>query len=134
MRKVVYIIIVSLLFFVPLERVPVSQLLPVTAVALDVEDGDVVLQTDGGLQGRGHTVVAAVDDMNKRAPVVVYLDTAKYLLVGENAVDLIGQMQILLKGNVRVCVTDKRDDYELLIQYLDVHGDLPKLKEWRAAG
>ena len=42
MRTIIYVVILSMLFFVPLEPVEIARLLPIETVAVYMNDGDVV--------------------------------------------------------------------------------------------
>ena len=128
MRKVIYITILCSLLFVPLERVQIAQLHPVTAVAVRMENDKIVVETDGGLRGTSQSLAGAVEDLKINAPFVVYLDTAEYLLIAENALIYIEELAAYLKDSTKVCLTDAQDDLEWMIRYLDSHGDLPDLR------
>lgn len=132
MRKLLYIVILSALLFAPLERVRIAQMEPVTAVAVRMEETNIVVETDGGMHGSAKDLKGAVDDLKSNAPAVVYLDTAKYLLISENACKYAGELAIYLKGSTRVCITDEQEDMEWMIRYLDSHGDLPDLRSFNS--
>ena len=130
MRGIVYAVIVSLLFLAPLERVNIADLLPIRAVALYLDGDAIVLETDTEHKGDGSSAVIALQDLKKNTPAVVYLDTAEYLLVSKAAVRFVEELRDSLKPSVKVCVCDAADKVEAVAAYLDVHGDLPKLKHW----
>lgn len=130
MRRILYIVIVGMLFFAPLERADVAKLLPIQAVAVYVEDGAVVLETDTQNTGRGDSVAGAFEDLKKTTPAVVYLDTAEFLLVSENAASYVEELKNYLKPSVKVCVCDAAGQVKDAAKYLDVHGNLPKLRDW----
>ena len=131
MRKVLYVLILGTLFFVPLEHVQIAELAPVTAVALLVEDGEVALKTDCGFEGKGPNVEMAIMNLKERADAVVYLDTAKYLFISNDAQSHITEIGAYLKDSVGVCVADTFDDLTASIKYLEVHGNLPELRRWK---
>ena len=85
MRVIIYIVLIALSLLVPITRLDISKLEPVEAVAITVVDDRIHLETDTGSKGVGATVKAAVTDLKENAPMVIYLDTARYLLVGEGA-------------------------------------------------
>ena len=128
MRKVMYIAILSSLLFVPLERVQIAQLQPVTAVAVWMENNEVVVETEGGLRGVSQDITGAIEDLKMNAPCVVYLHTAKYLLITEDALPYTGELEVYLKGNTKVCLTAVHEDLDWMIRYLDSHGNLPDLR------
>jgi len=129
-RKVLYCLIVVALLFVPLNRVDVSKLLPIEAVALYMEGDNVVLETDTAHTGIGATVQQALEALKKNTPKAVYLDTAAYLLVSEDAADKVDSLRQFLKPSVRVCVCEAKDIVKDTAEYLKVHLKLPKLKDW----
>lgn len=131
MRTVLYIAILLSLFFVPLDRVDVSQLLPIETVAIYMENGDVILETDTEHSGSGKTVTQALESLKENTPAVVYLDTAAYLLVSEDALTHVEGLRQYLKPSVAVCICDAKDSVQKAADYLSVHGNLPKLRDWR---
>ena len=130
MRGFLYALLLGSLFFVTLDRVRISQLQPVAAVAVWDEEGRVVMQTDSESRGEGESVAGAVEDLKRNASAVVYLDTAKYLLISESALHHTDELRMYLKESVKVCVTDNFEDIAGLVQYLNVHGGQTKLKEF----
>ena len=130
MRKLLYAVILVALWFVPLERLDIAKLLPVQAVAMYMENNNVVLETDTGNIGRGEDASKALEHLKETTPAVVYLDTAEYLLVSENAVSKAGELAQYIKPSVKVCVCDAAGRVKDATQYLDVHGNLPKLRDW----
>ncbi len=131
MRKLLYIVILGLLFLAPLERMDVAKLLPIQAVAVYMNDGAVVLETDTEDKGRGDSVSNALEDLKKATPAVVYLDTAEFLLVSEDAVTCVEELKNYLKPSVKVCVCAAAGRVKDVAKYLDVHGNLPKLRDWK---
>ena len=130
MRKIIYALIIAALFFVPLTRADIAKLRPVQAFALYMEDNDVVLETDAGDLGRGESVLSALENLKEKTAAVVYLDTAEYLLVAENAVAKVSELAQHMKQSVKVCICDAAGCVKEAIAYLDVHGNLPKLRDW----
>ena len=131
MRKILYVVILSALFFAPLERMDVAKLLPIQAVAVYMEDGAVILETDTENKGRGDNVENALENLKEITPAVVYLDTAEFLLVSENAVSYLNELRDFLKPSVKVCVCEAVGQVKDAAKYLDVHGNLPKLRDWK---
>ena len=118
------------LLFVPLERVNVAQLLPIRAVAVYAEDGVVVLETDTKHLGRGETAEKALENLKVNTPNVVYLDTAEYLMVSNDTVNCVQELRDYLKPSVKVCVCDAAGRVEYAAEYLEIHGNLTKLKDF----
>lgn len=120
MRVFLYCLILLLIFAAPVDRLDVAKLEPVEAVAIYMEDGKVALETDGGSKGYGLDAVAALEDLKQNAIRVVYLDTARYLLVEEGAEAYAEQLQCCLKQNIKTGVYNGGDVKEEA-QYLDAH-------------
>ena len=131
MRKILYAVILGLLFLAPLERADVAKLLPIQAVAVYLEGEEVVLETDAAYMGRGDSVEAALSKLKDTTPAVVYLDTAEYLLVTEDATFCIDQLRQVLKPSVKVCVCQAAGRVQETVKYLEIHSNLPKLSQWK---
>lgn len=130
MRKFIYALIIAVLCLAPLKRTDIAKLRPVQAFAMYMEDNNVVLETDTGDLGRGENVLRALENLKEKTAAVVYLDTAEFLLVAENAVSEMGELAQHIKHSVKVCVCEAAGRVKEAAQYLDVHGKLPKLRDW----
>ncbi|MBR2937135.1 MAG: hypothetical protein IKB80_01365 [Oscillospiraceae bacterium] len=130
MRKFIYALIIAALCFAPLKRADIAKLRPVQAFAMYMEDNNVVLETDTGDLGRGENFLSALENLKEKTAAVVYLDTAEFLLVAENAVSRVGELAQHIKHSVKVCVCEAAGRVKEAAQYLDVHGNLPKLRDW----
>lgn len=130
MRKILYIVILGMLFFAPLQRLDIAKLLPVQAVAVYLENEDVVLETDASYMGRGETALQALEDLKQTVPAVIYLDTAEYLLIAEDATGFAEELRQVLKPSVKVCVCQAAGRVKEAVEYLEVHSNLPKLRHW----
>ena len=131
MRRVVYVLLLVPLLFVPLNRVNVADLLPIEAVALYMDGGRVVLETDTEHKGTGETVDDALIALKENTPAVVYLDTAAYLLVSDDAADGVEDLRPHLKSSVKVCVCQAGGRVKAAIEYLRIHGEFVRLKNWK---
>lgn len=131
MRMILYIIILALLFLAPVERLDVAKLEPVQTVALYMDEGAIVLATDTDNKGRGATVGSAHADLEEKTPGVIYLDTAEYLLVTQDAATHVDALRKYLHPSVEVCIWDGEGSVAEAAQYLSVRDDLPKLRNWK---
>ena len=130
MRVLLYIVILALLFMAPVERLDVAKLQPVQTVAVCINDGQVVLQTDTKDKGQAEKLQAAIDDLEENTPGVIYLDTAEYLLITEEAVTYMQELGNYLHPSVKVSLWDGKGSVEEAAKFLGVRRDLPTLKQW----
>ena len=130
MRILLYIVILALLVLAPVQRLDVAKLEPVQTVALSVVDGMFVIKTDTKNTGRGKDLAAAIEDLESNTPGVIYLDTAQYLLLAENAKDYAGWLEKYLRKSVRVSLWDGKGSVENASKFLGIHDDLPTLRRW----
>lgn len=130
MRVIMYVVILALLFLAPVEGLDIAKLEPVQTVAVYVENGEVVLATDTQNVGRGANAQKALADLEENTPGVIYLDTAEYLLVTEDAQKYAEQLRTDLRPSVKVVLWDGISSVKDAAEYLDVRGDLPELKKW----
>ena len=125
MRKILYIILIASVFFAPVDRLDIAKLEPIEAVAVEISGGKVVLKTDSGRQGRGVTVKDALQDLKENTPAVVYLDTARYLLISKQARLLEEEIKSFLKSDVAVA-RYFGGDVKQELDYLQTHVDRAK--------
>ena len=111
----------TLLHIFPFQGTDVAKLLPVQAVWLAWEKGEVCLKTDTGNSGQGNTVQAALEDMKKTASGTIFLDTADYLIVKKGSEALLVQIYDILRPSCMVCAATELPDLEEVTAYLDVH-------------
>ena len=130
MKIFLYIIIIAASVFVPVKRLDIADLEPVEVVAISLADGQVQIQTDTGASGRGATASEALQDLRNQTPAVVYLDTAKYLLIGEGTEPVVADMTDCFRPGVKVSggITVPLEEAG---KYLDTHADLPTIKQWK---
>lgn len=130
MKYLLYIVIIAVAISIPLERQDVAKLKPVELVSVYTEKDRVVLTTDTEDIGIGKTLSQAYENLELTTPGVIYLDTAQYLLITEDALHLIPELTGYLKEDVSVCLQDGVLDPEMAAKYLSEQANLPKLKTW----
>ena len=130
MRKVLYVALLVPLFFVPLHRVNIADLLPVEAVAIYMDGDRVVLETDTQHKGFGETAEQALASLKENTPAVVYLDTAEYLMVAPDAEAQVEGLRSHLKSTVKVCICQAAGRVKNMVEYLEIRKDLPRLKNF----
>ena len=125
MRILLYIVILAAMLFAPVDRLDIAKLEPVEAVAVYMEGGLITLQTDGGDVGRGATAAHALADLKENAQLVIYLDTADYLLIGEGVETAANDLRSYLRKSIRIgCYNGGNVKEEA--KYLSVHRDAEK--------
>lgn len=131
MRVILYVLILALLFLAPVERLDVARLEPVQTVAVSVKEDAVLLETDTQNAGRGTDVDSALENLEQTTPGVIYLDTAQYLLVTEDAVAYVEGLRQYLHPCVKVSLWDGEGSVQEAAKYLGVRKDLPELRDWK---
>ena len=132
MRLLLYICILALLPFAPVNRLDVAKLKPVQTVAVSIEEGKVVIETDTKNRGRGRSVREAVENLETNTPGVIYLDTAQYLLITEEAMSQLEELKGYMFPSVRVSLWDGKGSVETAAKFLDIWLDLPRLKDLKS--
>ena len=131
MRKILYVVILGLLFLAPVKRLDIANLQPVQTVAIYTEPGAVVLQTDTHSLGRGASVAEAVANLEENTPGVIYLDTAEYLLVSKDAESYVDALREYLNPDVKVSMWHTGNAIDMAAKFLSEEQNLPKLKKWK---
>ena len=132
MKKIVcYIAILALMWALPVERADVGKLRPIQTVAVSGKGALVTLRTDTGDMGTGSTAIQALANLKATTSGIVYLDTAEFLLVADNAVTYAEELREVLHDNVKLCIADDTVDPKAVTQYLATHDILPKMKHWQ---
>ncbi len=129
MRIFLSLLVIALALMIPVTPMDVAKLQPVETVAVYVENGRVVLETDTEDRGVGATALDALADMKAKALSVIYLDTAEYLLVQDGAEEQALQLCPLLGDCVKVGKY-LQGEVKQQAAYYEIHGKLPKLKHW----
>lgn len=130
-RIIVYVAVLVLLALSPVKRMDIGTLHPVEAVMVCGDKGNVLVKTDTGDWGIGSNVEEALENLKETTCGTVYMDTAEYLLIGEDCEEIVDSFRTVMKGRVRICKAESGVNLQKAAQYLSVHGGLPQLKEWR---
>ena len=130
-RILLYIVLLTLTILVPVERADVGKLRPIETVAVCKENDQIILQTDTEDIGIGTSVVEALQNMKDTASGIIYLDTARYLLIGEGAENAAEELRQVLKDRVGLCLVSGAVKPLDATKYLRVHGNLPQMRSWK---
>lgn len=129
MRYIIYCIIIVAVLIAPVQKIDIGDLEPIQALWLYMEEDLIAIKTDTDDYGVGKTVDEAVAMMKKQSEGIVYLDTAQFLLVSEDAVTQIGSLAPKLKGTVKVCLWEG-ENVKDGARYMQAHHIGCKLNEW----
>lgn len=110
----------------------IAKLQPVQVVHLTCPEGKVVLETDTGDWGTGETLKDALKDMKDAASREVFLDTADYLIVSQDCIDLLPAMMKQLRPSCSICLGEGRVDMTQVGTFLQQHAPEVTLMEYRA--
>ncbi len=116
----------------PFAGTDAAKLQPVQVVQVLVENDLVLVQTDTGDSGAGRTLALAFDQLEQTTPGYVFLDTAQYLLVQEEAKALLPQLCAYLRPGCGVCAVTAEADLKAVAKYLSAHPLPVSLRTWRA--
>lgn len=131
---VLYALILGALWFAPLNRIEIANLEPIEAVWMHLENNAVVLKTDTEDEGIGATVEEALADMKQNSTGMIYLDTARYLFIDEEAQERIGEIADYLRRSVRLCKWDGIGSLQEVVKYVDAHKIGETLQNWKSSG
>ena len=126
-----YVLIIAAAISAPVEKADVAKLRPIEVIYIYKDADAVILKTDTEDVGIGADVENALQDMKLTSPAVIYLDTAEYLLLEKDTQEDAEALRSELKPSVRLCMCNKPIDLAEAAKYLGVHGNLPKMKEWK---
>ena len=114
----------------PVKDNDIGRLQPVEVVQVFRQGSQVSIRTDTGDIGLGDTAEQALQNLKDTTPGYIYLDTAEYLLLNGAAMSDVEVLRTALKRNLRICLAESKLDLQLVAEYLPVHGELPRLKNW----
>lgn len=129
---VLYSIILAATLIIPQRGTDVGRLKPVEVIFLGQEGELFSISTDTKDRGVGATIPAAVQDLKETTAGNIFLDTADYLIVSEQAVRNIGELAPYLHKSVRVCIGPEDLDLEKAARFLSVHKPKNTLKNVQA--
>ena len=129
-RLLLYLPILLAAFLIPVESNDVGELSPVCVVRLGKLGENILIQTDSGNIGIGDTPTSALQNLKDTTPGIVYLDTARYLLVEESALDEVAELKNALKPQVRICLAEGPVLGEETDAFLASKDILPRLEDW----
>ncbi len=130
-RIIIYCLLLAAVLVIPVEKLDVGKLEPVQAVWMYKQGNWIVLETDTQDRGVGRTVEEALSDLEEHCLGIIYLDTAQFLLVSENAVEQITEVQPHLKRSVELCQWDGKGSVADAAIYMTSHENGYPIKDWK---
>lgn len=112
--------------------VEISRLEPVELVRITHEEGNICIETDTGAKGYGQDLNAAVENLHSSSSAAVFLDTADYLLVSDEAEQYIDRLYGLLRPACQVCFANGDINLTEVLPYLKAHSLTSSLLRYRA--
>ncbi len=115
----------------PFRGTDISKLVPVEVVWLAEDGGQVFLMTDTGDSGRGADVREALSDMKATAKGTIFLDTADYLIVEQDAEKFLNQITDVLRPSCMLCRAKHMPDLKEAAAFFSAHEPGVTLRQWR---
>lgn len=103
------------------EQSDVAKLQPVEVLRVTVEAEGVSVETDTGQAGWGKDLERAFEDLKRRTPGDIFLDTVEFVLVNESEGSLTRELMEYLRPACLICLERGRADLEVVAAFLDIH-------------
>jgi len=130
-KGILYGVLLAAALLAPTDDVKLGKMKPVETVSIRTQEGRVLIETDREDMGSGETFKEALKDLEKTTPGRIYLDTAQYLLIGEEAEGMVPELEAMLKDGTRLCKREGEVDMKTVGEYLRQHTPEMKLKNWK---
>ncbi len=125
MKKAVFyflaIAIVAVTGFLPFSGTDVAKLQPVEVLILQRANDLYTISTNDGLSGVGKDTKDALMDLKLAAPGEVFLETANYLLVAPDCLEVIAELYSYLRPACQLYLMEGEGSYKLIAKYLESH-------------
>lgn len=131
-RWLVLALLTAVLIRAEPEGTSIDRLEPVELVFVQEKEGMIWIETDTGAKGVGGSVEKAVENLRSAASAEVFLDTARYLLLGSTARDALPELYRVLNPGTRVCMVRGEAELSPVVSYLNVHTPACTLRALRA--
>ncbi len=110
----------------------VATLEPVQTVRLFTDGEEIFLETDTYAKGSGKTLDDVIRSMHETSSSRVFLDTADYLVIDPELIDLLPAVEDLLRPSCRICLENGKPDMEQVGAFLKIHKPEITLKDYLA--
>jgi len=118
---VLAIIAVSCADMLPFTGTDVAKLHPIEVLIIERDNGIFSVSTDSGITGFGTDIPGALSDLKLTAPGEVFLDTANYVLLTSECMDVIGTLFVYIRPACQIYLFEGRGDWEKVSKYLESH-------------
>lgn len=129
-RILLYALILAAVLVLPTAGMDVADLQPVQTIAVYRNGNSWVIETDTEDIGAGDSVEKAFENLMQTTPAVIYLDTADYLILQEDAIEAIDELRVKLKDSVALYRYRGDPDLKEVSKYLSIHGEKVELRHW----
>ncbi len=116
----------------PFSATDIGKLRPVEVVSLTIDEGQMLLQTDTGDEGRGDTVGQALNALKNTTPGEIFLETADHLLIGPGCEGQVTEMALYLRPSCSICLREGQPELEKAAEFLSAHRPQVTLQDWRS--
>lgn len=118
----------------PFASTDVGKLRPLEVICVSVAQGEVLIRADTDDSGRGTTVAEAFDDLKRTSSGEVFLDTADFLILTEDARGLLEELSGYLRPACRLCLVRGGVEPEKAAEFLAAHKPGVSIRDYRADG
>lgn len=112
--------ILTVMALLPHGGTEIGELKPVEVLYV-TKPGYIEIETDTGERGIGRTLEKALADLEETTVGHLYLNTAEYLLVAENALELVPEMKAYLRPSVQQYLARGKIELDQAGAYLKAH-------------
>lgn len=131
MKKIIlFVIILLIASWIPVSKTDISNLKPIQAIFINKDGDNYIVKTDTDDLGIGKSIKEAVETMKTRCEKLIYLDTAQYLFVDQDARETIDDISQYLKDKVVICIWDGVGEIKSAAQYVRAHRIGIKIKDY----
>lgn len=125
MRKlglwVLVIVIISMADMLPFMGTDVAKLHPIEVLIVQRNNDILSISTDSGITGFGEDVSRALSDLKLVAPGEVFLETANYVLLSPDCLDVIDTLFGYIRPACQIYLFEGEGDWSQASEYLESH-------------
>ena len=104
---------------------------PVEIIRIQSDGYHIRIEADTGRQGIGTDINEAVRDLKRTADKEIFLETAEFLLVHENAMVCMDDLMSMLRPSCKVCIENGQADLRKVAAFLRMQEPDVTLKQYR---